>query len=110
GERTRDHAFAVLGPDGVESPVHRATEDDWQIDACPHHGPAMTPARDGSYHLAWFTAGEQRKGVYYALYTPGSTSTRQLKSVAASAGAGHPSLISSSGSLQLAWKEFDGER
>ncbi|MDP2283172.1 MAG: sialidase family protein, partial [Pseudohongiella sp.] len=38
GEQIRDHAIAVLSPDGMVSDLSRATIDDWQIDACPHHG------------------------------------------------------------------------
>lgn len=50
----RDHAFARI-PEGPAclTPV-RATHDEWALDACPHHGPALTPDREGGFHLVWF--------------------------------------------------------
>ncbi|MEO8600284.1 MAG: sialidase family protein, partial [bacterium] len=48
---TRDHAFAVLrdtAPATAAIPV-RATFDNWAVDACPHHGPSLTPAASGGY-------------------------------------------------------------
>ncbi len=50
----RDHAFARI-PEGLAclTPV-RATWDEWALDACPHHGPALTPDREGGFHLVWF--------------------------------------------------------
>ena len=42
-------------------PPVRATFDNWAIDACPHHGPGITPAAGGGYHAVWF--GERAAGV-----------------------------------------------
>ncbi|HZF80534.1 MAG TPA: sialidase family protein, partial [Rubrivivax sp.] len=49
----RDHAFAILKAPRPTEPV-RATFDRWAIDACPHHGPGLAPARGGGYHAVWF--------------------------------------------------------
>ncbi len=105
----RDHAVAVLGPEGEVSGLDRATVDDWYIDACPHHGPSMVQAQDANqYHMAWFSAGELHKGIYYARYDLGQADSNQLIEVDATPGAGHPSLAQHGDELLLAWKGFNG--
>jgi hypothetical protein len=107
----RDHALvAFSGPD-TPGPVHRVSDDDWVTEACPHQGPSLAVAADGSFHVTWFTAGRNRKGVFYArstdggehfsapmpLGTPGHQSSR-------------PYVLAGPDALHLAWKEFDGEQ
>ncbi|HEX6997467.1 MAG TPA: exo-alpha-sialidase [Gammaproteobacteria bacterium] len=105
----RDHALAVIGPGGVLAPPRRATHDGWRIDACPHHGPAMSVVGDGSYDLAWFSGGGARTGIAYGRYVRGSGLTR-VRTMSTSAGASHPHLAAVGGSTLLVWKELDGER
>lgn len=106
---TRDHAFALLDRNGIALAAERATHDGWRIDACPHHGPAMISAGAGRYHVAWFTAGAARRGVFYARYEPRSAALEQELSVSSAPSAAHPSLAAVPGRLVLAWKEFDGD-
>ena len=107
-DNIRDHGFTILGPEGVLLNPQRPAVDNWHIEACPHHGPAMASAGDGRYHLAWFTLGE-RHGIFYGRYDP---KLRQLDRVhpVAARGASHPHLAQGTGALYLAWKSFDGER
>src|SRR5690606_11441849 len=105
----RDHAFAVIGPDGVLAAPRRATHDGWRIEACPHHGPAMSAVDDGSYDLAWFSGGGARKGISYGRYDPSTETVTRIRTMSASAGASHPHLASVAGASFLVWKEFDGE-
>ena len=46
--------------------VRRVSNDDWQISACPHHGPSLSISPAGTYHVAWYTNGKARKGLFYA--------------------------------------------
>jgi len=110
GDNVRDHAFAVVDAQGVTSPMLRATDDEWHIDACPHHGPALASAGAGAFDLAWFTNGEARKGVYYARFSPGNGTMTRLSVVSTDPSAGHPSLARVPGTLLVAWKEFTGEQ
>ncbi len=54
GKNVRDHGLARLdgsmGKNGAESQVQRVTFENWEVDACPHHGPALTITGD-VYHL-----------------------------------------------------------
>jgi hypothetical protein len=108
-EHIRDHAIAVLSPQGVVSELSRATVDDWHIDACPHHGPTMVPAaQDGQYHMSWFSAGNLHSGIHYARYDLATDTSANLIKVDGMPGAGHPSLAVHGDTLYLVWKGFDG--
>lgn len=105
----RDHAIAVLGSQGEVSGLDRATVDDWYIDACPHHGPSMLQGQQADqYHMAWFSAGDLHKGIYYARYDLAQADSTQLRLVDATPGAGHPALARHGDELFLAWKGFNG--
>src|SRR3569623_1883854 len=50
GDNERDHA--VLKLDGKAEPL-RVTRDRWRVEACPHHGPALSIDAQNNYHLVW---------------------------------------------------------
>lgn len=109
GDQIRDHAIAVLSPDGIVSDLSRATVDDWHIAACPHHGPTMVAAAtEGQYHMSWFSAGTINSGIHYARYDLTTAAPSDLIKVDGTPGAGHPSLAIHHGILYLVWKGFDG--
>lgn len=108
GPSVRDHAIMTF--DGPNRPgrVYRVSDDDWAIDACPHHGPSLAVGR-GIYHAAWFTNGRVRKGVFYARSADGGKSFSPPMPIGTPDHApGRPNLLHASGRLWLAWKEFDG--
>lgn len=108
-DHIRDHAIAVLSPEGVVGDVARATVDDWYIDACPHHGPTMVPgSAEGQYHMSWFSAGSIHSGIHYARYDLASATPSDIIKVDGTPGAGHPSLAMFKDTLYLVWKGFDG--
>ncbi|MFT4712313.1 MAG: hypothetical protein ACI8W1_000791 [Candidatus Azotimanducaceae bacterium] len=111
GVTTRDHAIAVLTPDGQTMEMGRASYDEWQIDACPHHGPSMVQSgKSGDYHMSWFTNGDLHQGIYYARYSFAKTSPEHVYQVDGNAGAGHPYLAEFDQTLYLVWKAFDGQQ
>lgn len=111
---TRDHAIAGITPEGVSTEFMRATEDDWQINACPHHGPSMALAEAGpgeqTYHMSWFSAGNINQGIYYGRHDMTRGETSQVYQVDGSAGASHPQVAEWQGVQHLIWKRFDGAR
>ncbi|MGY8814880.1 MAG: exo-alpha-sialidase [Gammaproteobacteria bacterium] len=109
GDNIRDHGFAVLGLEDIVIPVQRATKDDWQIEACPHHGPAMVTGDDDLYHVTWFTLGEARKGINYGRYNPLTETMMDIRTVATT-GSSHPFISRIREKLFLVWKQFDGEK
>lgn len=44
----------------------RPREDGWVFPGCPHAGPSLKVAPDGSVHIAWWTGKSGEAGVYYA--------------------------------------------
>jgi hypothetical protein len=106
----RDHA--ILTFDDLASPgeIHRVSTDDWQIKACPHHGPSLSIASNGTYHVTWYTNGKVRKGVFYAHSRDGGRTFSQPMPIGrADRNPTRPNVLSINGVTALVWKEFDGE-
>lgn len=106
----RDHAAAVLGPDGL-GPIARVADDDWKVDGCPHHGPALAVDAAGRWQVAWFTDGRTRQGLFHAVSADGGRTFSTPRPL----GNGdnqpsHPALLTQGDRVWLVWKEFDGSR
>ena len=106
----RDHAFAVLGAAGDTVPANtpvRATFDNWAIDACPHHGPGLTPAAGGGYHAVWFG---DRAGVAQVRYGRLEQDGKPAGAVLAlpDERAEHADILSAGKRLAIVWRSFDG--
>jgi len=107
----RDFGIVRVSPAGEPSPVMRVTDDDWRIDACPEHGAALAIAPDGHYHLAWFTQGNKRQGLFYASSADrGVTWSAPLRVGSETALAGHADVLALEGRVFVAWQQFDGMR
>ncbi|MDD5384436.1 MAG: sialidase family protein [Gallionella sp.] len=103
----RDHALVKL--DGKMAPV-RLSHENWNIAACPHHGPSLSIASDGIYHAAWFSNAPERHGLFYARSTDqGKTFSSSLNFGNFEAQPAHPYVLSLGSRVYLVWKEFDGE-
>ncbi len=107
GKNVRDHAMLRL--DGNSQPI-RLSYDNWEVDACPHHGPAASIARDGVYHFVWFDNAPERHGLFYAYSSDqGRNFSSPLNFGNFKAQASHPTALSLGKRVFIAWKEFDGE-
>jgi len=103
----RDHAIAKIGPDGVTGEVSRATFDRWRIDACPHHGPSLAVAPDGTRHAVWFNEKDGEGRVFYGRLAGGRTEGQRA---IGGDRAAHADIAISGRRIAIVWKEFDGER
>jgi hypothetical protein len=103
----RDHAFApVVAMQGPE-PV-RATFDRWAIDACPHHGPGLTPAAAGGYHAVWFGDREGVAAVRYGrLKADGSPDGEAL--LLPDPRAEHAAVQAVGSRVAIVWRSHDGQ-
>lgn len=107
GKNERDHAMLRL--DGKSSPI-RVSHDRWEVDACPHHGGALSIAPDGVYHFVWFDNAPERHGLFYAYSTDrGNSFSVPLNFGNYEAQAGHPHVLSFGKAVHVVWKEFDGQ-
>ena len=103
----RDHALVKL--DGKMAPV-RLSHENWNIAACPHHGPSLSIAQDGIYHATWFNNAPERHGLFYAHSSnQGKTFSSPLNFGNFEAQAAHPYVLGLGNRVYLVWKEFDGE-
>ncbi|WP_172844248.1 sialidase family protein [Thiohalobacter thiocyanaticus] len=108
GRNTRDHAMLRL--DGKSEPVRIGSEG-WEIDACPHHGPALAIGPDGLYHFAWYTQAQGQATLHYLRSRDrGENFSAAMQFGDARAQPGHPDVISLGDRVVLVWKEFDGMR
>lgn len=100
----RDHAFAVLQPEGEGVVIERATVDRWKVDACPHHGPSLAMTADGARHSVWFNQLNGEGRVFYGRLTGAApTGVQALPS-----GASHADIATSGNKVGVVWKRFDG--
>lgn len=103
----RDHALVKL--DGKMA-LARLSQENWNIAACPHHGPSLSIASDGVYHATWFSNAPERHGLFYAYSADqGKTFSSTLNFGNFEAQPAHPYVLSLGSRVYLVWKEFDGE-
>jgi BNR/Asp-box repeat. len=103
----RDHAVLKFSDWHTPGTLQRASQDNWQIDACPHHGPSLAIAEDATYHAAWFSGAESHQGLFYARSEDqGKTFVAQKQF--GGLGAKHPHVAALGQRVVIVWMEFDG--
>ncbi len=106
----RDHAIVTFTDAAIPGPVRRVSTDDWQTDACPHQGPSLAISASNKYHVAWYTDGLARSGLFYASSPDGGEHfSDPLPLGNPDHNPSRPSLLAVGKTVWLAWKEFDGE-
>lgn len=107
----RDHAVMTFTDLSTPGEIRRVSNDDWQINACPHHGPSLTVAPNGTYHVAWYTNGKVRKGLFYAhSRDEGRTFSAPMPLGQAGRNPTRPFVLAGLTGTVMVWKEFDGEK
>ena len=91
--------------------VRRVSKDDWQIAACPHHGPSLAISSAGTYHAAWYTSGKARKGLFYARsQDEGRSFSDPVRIGRPDRNPTRPFVLAGPRGTAMVWKEFDGEK
>lgn len=107
----RDHAVVTFSDPATPGEPHRVSRDDWQIAACPHHGPSLSISAAGTYHVTWYTGGKVRKGLFYARSEDGGrTFSEPLALGQPDRSPSRPYVFAGGGRTLVVWKEFDGDR
>ena len=117
----RDHAIAYLDVSTfldtgsateqsvLERELIRATNDQWQIEGCPHHGPDLSIDNKNIAHMAWFTQGEAHKGLMYGQFDLSQNKIGLTSSIDQSPSASRPQVYAQGESVYLMWKRFEGD-
>lgn len=107
----RDHAVVTFADLSTPGEVHRVSNDGWQINACPHHGPSLAVAPNGTYHVAWYTNGKARKGLFYAhSRDEGRTFSAPMALGRTDRSPTRAFVLAGPAGTVVVWKEFDGEK
>ncbi|MGY4624228.1 sialidase family protein [Bradyrhizobium sp. USDA 4486] len=107
----RDHAVMTFTDGATPGEIRRVSNDDWQINACPHHGPSLTVAPNGTYHVAWYTNGKARKGLFYAYSRDeGRTFSAPMALGEPGRNPTRPYVLAGPAGTVMVWKEFDGDK
>lgn len=114
GGQVRDHAFASL--DNLEpDQIIRATEDQWHLNACPHHGPGLARAEGpgaAAYHAVWFGARQQEGhdvlAVRYGRLKSDGSPLPQTVRVLPDPRAEHADVASHGDAVAVVWRRSEG--
>ena len=106
----RDHAISYIDTQGI--PIKglptKATDDVWQIEGCPHHGPDIAIDQQNIAHMAWFTQGTKNKGLMYGQFDLQNGQSANVQSIDTSTGAARPQVEVMGRYVHLLWKRFNG--
>ncbi len=107
----RDHAIARIGPASstISGLPARATDDGWELDGCPHHGPDLSLDEQDFAHLVWFSQGTRNKGLTYGRYSFSKEKLELQSVIDNTPAASRPQVIAHGGHIHVVWKRFDGE-
>lgn len=106
----RDHAFTQWQAEGgPPAAIIRATSDEWNINACPHHGPGLAPAQGGGYHAVWFGQRKEVAAVRYGLLDAEGKPVGQVR-LLPDANAEHADVGVNGNRVAIVWKSFDGKK
>lgn len=107
----RDHGLLRMRTGGEMPLSWRITFDQWEIKGCPEHGPAISISTDDRYHIAWFTQGSVRQGLFYAYSSDhGQHFSEPLSFGEQGKLPSHPDIMARGKHIILTWTEFDGDK
>ncbi|WP_233252111.1 hypothetical protein [Limnohabitans sp. 2KL-17] len=110
---TRDHAFASVA--APANRITRSTHDDWQINACPHHGPGLAlnaGSTQSGYHTVWFgirkVKGQDQAAVRYARLNAQGEPLPDTVRVLPDPRAEHADVLADGKNVAVVWRSSEG--
>ncbi|WP_411726309.1 sialidase family protein [Methyloglobulus sp.] len=104
----RDHAIVKFKDWNNPGVMQHLGRDNWEIEGCPHHGPGLSIADNGTYHAVWFSNSSTRQGLFYASSKNSGQSFSSPINFG-NAGASHPHVLALGQQVAVVWQEFDGK-
>ena len=105
----RDHAIGRIGKEPTSDArylePYRATNDQWELQGCPHHGPQLTGSADSTeVDMVWFSNGKRNQGVHYARWDWNRKKVINESAIDESPNAGHPDIQRFQDKLYIAYQ------
>ena len=107
GPMFRDIVLAVSQDEGKSFSKSVVHQDQWEVNACPIAGPALSIDAQGQVSVTWFTGGGGRPGLYHASSADHgvSFSPRRLLSPNQKLGKHSQTAMVSHGRVLVAWDD-----
>ncbi len=104
----RDHALVKFTDWQTPGELQRVGQENWKIDACPHHGAGLAISDTDTYHAVWFSNAEVKKGLFYAHSADAGKHFSEPMNFGGE-GAAHPHIQTLGQQVAIVWQEFDGK-
>jgi hypothetical protein len=105
--QTRDHSLLTFSSALKPDKKIRLSNEQWRINGCPHHGPALDVDGNNVVHSTWFNDTDSDYVLFYG------NSANDYKAMAfgqADKQSAHPYVLTLNQTVFLVWKEFDGKK
>jgi len=113
----RDHSLITFSSALKPAKKIRLSNEQWKINGCPHHGPALDVDGNNIVHSTWFNdvSNEEQDGDHVLFYGNSSNAYKAMGFGQADKQSAHPYVVSIDHSalnqtVFLVWKEFDGKK
>jgi hypothetical protein len=118
----RDHSLLTFSSALKPEKKIRLSHEQWKIDGCPHHGPALDVDSNNVVHSTWFNdASNEEQDSDYVLFYGNSAKGFDISDYKpmgfgkADKQSAHPYVLSinqtaTDQTVFLVWKEFDGKK
>lgn len=95
--------------DGGEtfSPYRPVFRDHWNINACPHTGPAIVVDSSGKVHVAWYTGAESAPGIRHGVSANRGETFEHVRTVQDNVQVAQVALAASSGKVILLTEDHE---
>jgi hypothetical protein len=103
----RDHSLITFSSALKPAKKIRLSNEQWKIDGCPHHGPALDVDNNNVVHSTWFNDTDSEHVLFYG---NSADDYKVMGFGQADKQSAHPYVLSLNKTVFLVWKEFDGEK
>jgi hypothetical protein len=107
----RDHSLITFSSALKPAKKIRLSNEQWKINGCPHHGPALDVDGNNIVHSTWFNDTEGDHVLFYGNSVSGFNigDYKPMGFGQADKQSAHPYVLSIDQTVFLVWKEFDGK-
>lgn len=107
----RDHSLITFDSELKPAKKIRLSNEQWKINGCPHHGPAVDVDGDNAVHSTWFNdTSDNLESAHVLFYGNSSNNYKPMGFGQADKQSAHPYVMTLKQAVFLVWKEFDGKK